>query len=208
MIADRIKYFRSLRRKTQVNLAQEACIDYRHFQKLEAGQSDFKVSTIFKLSQALQIPACHLLQLDPFEALDPKWRSCANNVLAQLEVSLVAIDMKGKLVYCNNNFAKLMGFPTENDVLQNWDINKFIPNQDSVLKINEYSANVREGKIKSDYFRTHLRVPSGDLKQVFVMWNQCTSLKGEVPKGVVAAIWDSKECHDYLLPTSAVSKIG
>lgn len=46
---------------TQVKFAAEAGIDYRHYQELEAGRVDPKISTIWKISSAFDLQISALL---------------------------------------------------------------------------------------------------------------------------------------------------
>ncbi len=210
MIADRIKYFRALRRKTQVSLANEASIDYRHFQKLEAGQSDFKMSTIFKLSEALAIPACYLLHLDPFENSPKQDHLCPTDTLNQLQVGLVAWDQAGKIVFCNKQFSALIGMTSEIEVMKGLSIAELEPNGISSEKIAEYKKNVFEGKIKSDFVRIQIKLPqSNEVRTIFGIWNHVMGPRTGDSRGFVAAVWGERDCLDLtLLPGSSIQKIG
>jgi len=46
---------------TQVKFAAEAGIDYRHYQELEAGRVDPKISTIWKITKAFNLKISTLL---------------------------------------------------------------------------------------------------------------------------------------------------
>lgn len=197
LIAERIKYFRSLRRKTQVSLASEASIDYRHFQKLEAGQSDFKISTVFKLSKALAIPPCFLLQLDPFEALPEKYHVCPTGLLNQLEVGVVAWDHEGKLLFCNKQFCDLIHIPTEDEAIKTVNMNSLFVLEPSNERQVFYHQSAREGKIKSDFIRTRVKLPSSDFKTIFLYWNCANPSKASETKAFVAVAWSERECHDF-----------
>jgi len=201
MIADRIKYFRSLRKKTQVNLANEASIDYRHFQKLEAGQSDFKISTIFKLSNALSIPACHLLQFDPF--IKDQEHACPNSIVNQLGIGLVAVDKSSRIVYCNRHVAELLGMSSEAEVMQGCDVGDLF--LESGIQHAEYRNNVLSGRITSDMVRFQIKMPrTREIKVVASIWSQVLDHKTMNVKGYVAAVWDCSNCRDLsVLPVSS-----
>lgn len=209
MIADRIKYFRALRRKTQVSLASEASIDYRHFQKLEAGQSDFKISTIMKLSEALAIPPCYLLQFDPYDSVIPGDHLCPTGILNQLDVALVSWNLEGKFIFCNKRFSDLIGFPNETDVLKTLNMSNFLPNDEKSDQVDNYRRQAMEGKIKSDFIRSQIRIPNGlGLKKVFAIWNPVLGPRTKELKGFVAAVWEDRECRDLTTLPSHQSSIA
>jgi transcriptional regulator with XRE-family HTH domain len=205
-IAERIKHFRSLRRKTQVSLAKDASIDYRHFQKLEAGQSDFKVSTIIKLSDALAIPPCYLLQTDPFDEVPKKESVCANEMLSQLSLGVVAWNASGQIIFCNKIFAGIMGMNEDVEGLKAFDMRALIPSKDMSSQQSDYHRSVREGRIKSDFVRVQIQLPkTNTLKVVCAKWNEVQAGKKGEQKGFVAAVWDECEVRDLShLPTRAI----
>lgn len=208
-IADRIKHFRSMRRKTQVNLAKDASIDYRHFQKLEAGQSDFKVSTILKLSDALAIPPCYLLQTDPFEETAKKEGVCANEMLSQLTVGVVAWSLAGQILFCNKKFADILGMESEVEALRSFDMRGLIPTKDKLPQYSDYQQSVLEGRVKSDFVRVQIMVPNtNSLKIVWARWNQVQCTKKGDQKGYVAAVWEDHEYRDLsVLPGNSARAI-
>ncbi len=204
-IADRIKHFRSMRRKTQVSLAKDASIDYRHFQKLEAGQSDFKVSTILKLSNALAIPPCYLLQTDPFGETLKKQSVCANEMLSHLSLGVVAWNLTGNVIFCNEIFASILNMENEIDALRAFDMRGLIPVKDPLPQHSDYHRNVIEGRIESDFVRVQIMIPKTKaLKNVWAHWNSVQFGKMGDQKAYVAAVWEAPECKD-LSPLSGHS---
>ena len=203
-VADRIKHYRSMRRKTQVNLAKEASIDYRHFQKLEAGQSDFKVSTILKLSEALAIPPCYLLQTDPYEIEGKKSdEMCASQMLGQLTLGVVGWNLNGNIMFCNSKFAGILEMENEIEALRLFNLRELIPKDVSIHQQN-YQKSIRERQINSDFIRAQIRTPKSDsLKVVWARWNEVNCGKSGNRKGYVATVWEENDFHDLgVLPAT------
>lgn len=61
-LGNNVKNARNDSGMTQLDLSKEAKINYRHLQKIEAGQVDIKLSTLYVLSKSLKEVPANLLK--------------------------------------------------------------------------------------------------------------------------------------------------
>lgn len=101
IFARRLKGFRKQNNLLQRDLAEEAGLSLRHFQKIEAGQCELKLKTISRFANALNIPACYLLNAAECVPKCPTRLGCIVEILDLLPIGIQLIDTAGKILYVN-----------------------------------------------------------------------------------------------------------
>lgn len=100
----RLKFLRKRQRMTQAQTANNLGMNYRHYQDIEAGKSDLKVSSLIKIAGFFQMPLDQLVDIGdqttmacPLELVEKSFREIGNYFLAPLALR----DMNGKVITAN-----------------------------------------------------------------------------------------------------------
>lgn len=118
-VSSKIKFFRRQSGLTQVQLAGQSEVDYRHLQKMETNPVDLKLSTVSKLAETLNVPACYFLDDNGTQELLSMDLGCPARVLEALPLGVFALDAQGTIAYANQAFISDFGMPST-DILGKW----------------------------------------------------------------------------------------
>lgn len=187
--AKNLKIFRSWAGISQKKLAEKSQINYRHFQNIESGRSDVKLSTSENLAENLNIPLCYLYQEHPPKEFLNSDLFCPAELIDLLPVGVIVVNFQGQLIYTNNFFRTHLTNYSPSDLLQNsiyiWD--------------NLYGSASEKEKAKERFFYFAQNKPplttahwtySGPNQKpinVLVHWNYIKGSKNE-PKSFIATI--------------------
>ena len=127
-IGKRLKQLRQNAKLTQVQLAKTVELDYRHYQNLEAGHSNFKITTIKKLADFYGISIANFFEDQAFQSLELRPQQILlNNEDPQkftmelidryrskwdsLDIGVQVYSRDGLLLFVNNFWANLLKTP-------------------------------------------------------------------------------------------------
>lgn len=138
IIGEKLKTLRKTNQLTQAELAEKVGIDYRNYQDIESGKTNFKIETLekilnyFNTSVAALLSHLHLPNnssfLQKIGALDHPGSATdfAGEFEKWDEVALpaMATTMEGTIIYANKTFSDLVKIPKESLVnnMHFWDV--------------------------------------------------------------------------------------
>jgi transcriptional regulator with XRE-family HTH domain len=113
-ISEKIKTIRRQRNVKQTELADAIGISHRHLQTIESGTSDFKVSFLEKISNALEVPACYLLHNESPQ-LSKAGIFCKGELIHRIPMGVHVTSTKGEILFTNGYLESRLQIPTSNE---------------------------------------------------------------------------------------------
>lgn len=108
IFARKLKDLRKNKNVLQRELAAESGLSLRHFQKIEAGQSEVKLKTIAFFAEVLKVPSCYMLNEAECLPGCPAKLGCMVELLDLLPMGIQLIDMSGKILYANQTHREFL----------------------------------------------------------------------------------------------------
>ncbi|MGZ6358743.1 MAG: helix-turn-helix domain-containing protein, partial [Bdellovibrionota bacterium] len=100
-IAKLIQKMRKFRGKTQEAVAEELDINYRHLQRIEGGNVDFRLSSLGSIAAALEVEPCFLVNTDGKELFEKVALPCHALILEALPMGSLLMDADETVLYRN-----------------------------------------------------------------------------------------------------------
>ncbi|MGZ3682644.1 MAG: helix-turn-helix domain-containing protein [Bdellovibrionota bacterium] len=100
-IAKLIQKMRKFRGKTQEAVAEELDINYRHLQRIEGGNVDFRLSSLGSIAAALEVEPCFLVNTDGKELFEKVALPCHALILEALPMGILLMDADETVLYRN-----------------------------------------------------------------------------------------------------------
>lgn len=148
-VSSKIKFFRRQSGLTQVQLAGQSEVDYRHLQKMETNPVDLKLSTVSKLAETLNVPACYFLDDNGTQELLSMDLGCPARILEALPLSVFALDAQGTVAYANQAFINDFGMAST-DILGKWKFSDlFAGESNSAPESNTHTQCLKNQKMYS-----------------------------------------------------------
>lgn len=172
-ISEKIKTLRKIQNLRQSELAEKIGISHRHYQTIESGKADFKISFLVKLSEAMNVPSCYFIY--PAEQrLSKVGINCHSEILDILALPLMIVTPEGSVIYQNKSLISLFSKKIETifdlglDIKTQSIINTFIS---SPQRENQVTVNTTIFRNKMEAFPLSIEV--SEIKN-----NQCAQSSG------------------------------
>ncbi len=159
-ISEKIKFIRRIRNLKQSDMAEKMGISHRHYQTIESGDKDFKISFLAKLSEALNVPSCYFIY--PVEQrLAQVGIHCHSEVLDILSYPIMIANPIGEIIYQNKSFKQIFGIDKKRvcelglDIHHQSLVNSFLssPSKEQAIAFNsniQYRIEIKQ--IKQNHY--------------------------------------------------------
>lgn len=120
-----ISRIRKVKKMTQKSLAEDADINYRHYQDIEGDKADIRISTATEIARILEVPVSMLFHEHINVDLIKSGIHSFYNLLEKLPTGICILNLEGKIIFVNRFFLDKLTYRTEEDILQNvyaWDL--------------------------------------------------------------------------------------
>ena len=181
-----IAQIRKHKRLTQVELAKEADINYRHFQKIEGDKTDIRISTANEIARVLDVPL-HLLFNAKLNAdILNQGIKCYSELLDKMPAGICLSDTNGRILFLNKYFTEHLSYHTQEAVdkrLHVWDL---IPEDEKKQGQERVIQVVQKNLPNTPTVRTYVG-PKNEHIKVLVLWDSLKDAEGTV-KGFVSTV--------------------
>lgn len=112
-----ISKIRKVKKLTQKMLAEDADINYRHFQDIEGDKADIRLSTATEIAKILQVPVSTLFHEHVNVNLIKNGIASFYTLLDIVPAGICITDTQGKIMYVNKYFVDHITNKTEEELL-------------------------------------------------------------------------------------------
>ncbi len=131
---DRLRAKRKKRKLSQLEVSKRIQLSHRHYQKIEAGSIDLKLTTLYALSNAIGFPGCALLHgIGESDNSKQNLEDCPQQIIDEVPVGIFLCDLKGKMIYRNRILESRAAIRQEVLDFESW-LGLFRPDNQSTVR--------------------------------------------------------------------------
>jgi transcriptional regulator with XRE-family HTH domain len=181
-----ISKIRKVKKLTQKMLAEDAKINYRHFQDIEGDKTDIRLSTATEIAKILGIPVSTLFHKNLNAEMVKSGIESFYDLVGKLPTGICISDLTGKIIFLNRYFYENLTFRTEEEVINGLYVWDLLPDD----KVEEAKLAVDQIKVSVPKAAPRSRIYIGPDKRplnVIVNWSYLKNSESEIT-GYVSTI--------------------
>lgn len=172
-----VRYFRKAHGLSQVELSSAVQLSTRHVQKIEAGRTNVRLSTVESFASHFTAPPCYLLRDEKKSILEGHGFGCLVEFLDLIPVGLQYHDLTGRILYSNRTHREMLGL-TEEDTKKGIFTWEFMETPEATEASKRFFENVLKDQPPPAPYYAKMRSKNGDLIPMKIDWSYWRARNG------------------------------